>query len=965
MASNRFGLPPGWTAGRRPWALVAAALLSMALAAIAGFLLLRGGAPLSIEASYNGSELTLELSDGASITLPVGAAALGARVRISTIDPADLPDLPEFATGVWGAWDFDVEGGVLAPVTIRLPVSPADQSWVLARFKDGVWISAGFELVGDRAVAIVDSVERTALLKVICVAGTFPSFDPSCESFLLDGFTEGISALWKTFDPEPCPNPDSSIKVINDEGAELVHGCTTVQGDDTQLVVGNLRNFFVDIHPSAGSVDEISHSLSLPSCCGGISVVGGGTSSWSGEVSGEAPDIAGRLSFEAVTAQIAYFVLDLVPGLGGISDPALVSAVHHAVISAPTAREAEQTFERGDTLGGLSQIANILSDRGFVLDVSRAITQQLRERPNLLLRVGARLPLELIAEVFKLFDFAEVATTLRDIQRAFIEADGEPEGLVQFRRLQAAPPPPTPTLSVSAGWAHTCAVQAGGSVVCWGDNDEGQASPPGGEFTSVSAGWEHTCGIRTDRSVVCWGNDEEEQSSPPAGEFISVSAGRVHSCGVRANGSVECWGEDAPFNRTRSPEGAFISVSATQYHSCGVLQDGSVACWGYDQGERTTPPPDFFTSVSVGGNHSCGIRTDGSVACWGHNEEGQATPPPGTFVSVSASKEGHRTCGVRTDGSAICWGAGIPRGIISPEVRMPVSIQPEGRFSSISAGAQHVCGIKVGGNLACWGSNDRGPAVPPGVPLVSVSLGDRHECGLGADGSVACHGSDVFDFEQTNVPPGSFTSLSSGLKHNCAIKADGSLTCWGWNWDGQATAPAGTFVAIDLAWTHSCGLRESGEIECWGQIDRTPPSGPFTDFATSTNGDGCGLRPDGSAECWGEHVSEENGPPDETFTSVAVGWGHACGIRADGTVACWGSLNASGEASPPDGRFAAISLGNGHSCGLREGGEIECWGENGFGQAEAPDGTFTAISTHTYRTCAVREGGDSYVCWGE
>ena len=533
---------------------------------------------------------------------------------------------------------------------------------MLARFKDGVWISAGFELVGDRAVAIVDSVERTALLKVICVAGTFPSFDPSCESFLLDGFTEGISALWKTFDPEPCPNPDSSIKVINDEGAELVHGCTTVQGDDTQLVVGNLRNFFVDIHPSAGSVDEISHSLSLPSCCGGISVVGGGTSSWSGEVSGEAPDIAGRLSFEAVTAQIAYFVLDLVPGLGGISDPALVSAVHHAVISAPTAREAEQTFERGDTLGGLSQIANILSDRGFVLDVSRAITQQLRERPNLLLRVGARLPLELIAEVFKLFDFAEVATTLRDIQRAFIEADGEPEGLVQFRRLQAAPPPPTPTLSVSAGW-------------------------------------EHTCGIRTDRSVVCWGNDEEEQSSPPAGEFISVSAGRVHSCGVRANGSVECWGEDAPFNRTRSPEGAFISVSAAQYHSCGVLQDGSVACWGYDQGERTTPPSepsDRFTSVSVGGGHSCGIRTDGSVACWGNNDEGQATPPPGTFVSVSASPGGAARAGSEptawqcAGGPAFTSGSSVLKSVCQSPSSPTAGSVPSVRERSMSAASGQV-----------------------------------------------------------------------------------------------------------------------------------------------------------------------------------------------------------------------------------------------------------------------------------
>ena len=342
-------------------------------------------------------------------------------------------------------------------------------------------------------------------------------------------------------------------------------------------------------------------------------------------------------------------------------------------------------------------------------------------------------------------------------------------------------PPPAPTLAVSAGWAHTCAVEADGSVVCWGDDEKGQASPPDGEFLSVSAGWAHSCGIRTDRSVVCWGRNEEGQSSAPRGAFISVSAGRVHSCGVRLNGLVECWGEDQPFGRLTIPPNlfnSFSSVSATNYHSCGVRRIGTVACWGFGEGGRTMPPPDLFTSVSVGGNHSCGIRTDGSVACWGHNEEGQGTPPPGTFVSVSVSKEGLRTCGVRTDGSATCWGAGILVSIVLTDIAMPVPIQPDGPFSSISAGYQHVCGLKADGDVACWGTNGRGQAMPPGVSLVSVSPGDRHECGLRADGSVACYGYDFF--EQTNVPPGSFTSLSAGHSHNCAIKkADGSLTCWG------------------------------------------------------------------------------------------------------------------------------------------------------------------------------------------
>ena len=526
-----------------------------------------------------------------------------------------------------------------------------------------------------------------------------------------------------------------------------------------------------------------------------------------------------------------------------------------------------------------------------------------------------------------------------------------------------ATPAPTPTPSVSAGRFHTCAVEADGSVVCWGDDEEGQASPPGGEFLSISAGWAHTCGIRTDLSIVCWGLNDKNQASPPPGEFISVSAGREHTCGVMTNGSVECWGDNGPFNRTRSPDGAFISVSAADYHNCGVMQDGSVACWGWDQSQRTTSPlSGRFTSVTARGSHSCAIRTDGSVTCWGQNDKGQASAPPGTFTSISASVESDRTCGVRTDGSAVCWGAGLPHPAAHRNNYLPPSVQPDGEFSSISAGGQHICGLDIDGDVACWGRNARGQAVAPGVEFASVSPGWRHTCGLRTDGSLDCRGTNHL-FYQTAIPSGSFTALSVGNNHNCGLKADRSLTCWGQNDAGQATAPAGTFASVSLGNSHSCGLREDGEIECWGRVDHTPPEGPFTAFATGVTGYGCGLRSDGSVECWGEDLSGQFGPPAETFTSIEVGWGHACGIKTDGTVACWGP-DHNDRASPPDGVFVSIGLGFDHSCGLREDGEIDCWGSNRVGQTTAPDGSFTSIRSWMNINCAVRTDG-SYVCWGQ
>ena len=220
-------------------------------------------------------------------------------------------------------------------------------------------------------------------------------------------------------------------------------------------------------------------------------------------------------------------------------------------------------------------------------------------------------------------------------------------------------PTAAPTLaSVSAGIRHTCGVKTGGSVVCCGQNDEGQATPPAGPFSSASAGLGHTCGLKTDRSVACWGQNDEGQATPPAGSFFSVSAGLRHTCGVKTGGSVVCWGWNNVGQATPpavSPlVGSFAWVSAGYVHTCGQMTDRSVVCWGLNSDGQAKSPAGSFASVRAGVRHTCGVRTGGSVVCWGLNDEGQATPPAGPFSSVSGG--GGHTCGVEADGSVACWG---------------------------------------------------------------------------------------------------------------------------------------------------------------------------------------------------------------------------------------------------------------------------------------------------------------------
>jgi alpha-tubulin suppressor-like RCC1 family protein/uncharacterized protein YjdB len=127
-----------------------------------------------------------------------------------------------------------------------------------------------------------------------------------------------------------------------------------------------------------------------------------------------------------------------------------------------------------------------------------------------------------------------------------------------------------PVTQVVSGAVHACALNQAGEAYCWGDNLYGQlgngesgsgersltpiGAAPGRTFVRLEArGW-YTCGIEAGGSVACWGDNEDGQLGSGStalveptpvtvtgGAFDFMTAGYFHSLGIRGQ-TAYAWG---------------------------------------------------------------------------------------------------------------------------------------------------------------------------------------------------------------------------------------------------------------------------------------------------------------------------------------------------------------------------------------------------------------------------------------
>ena len=189
---------------------------------------------------------------------------------------------------------------------------------------------------------------------------------------------------------------------------------------------------------------------------------------------------------------------------------------------------------------------------------------------------------------------------------------------------------------VSTGHSHTCAVLDDGGVRCWGDDASGQigndtvteghtAVPMDvvglpAEALAVSLGFLHTCALLAGGEVMCWGENGRGQlgNGTGTGGSTPVAVTLTAAASTKASPSAS-------------------NLSSGENHSCVLLVDGRVDCWGAgDSGQLgngagddqplpvdVTGLPAGVTAVSCGLAHSCALFETGTVHCWGDNDAGQ------------------------------------------------------------------------------------------------------------------------------------------------------------------------------------------------------------------------------------------------------------------------------------------------------------------------------------------------------
>jgi len=200
----------------------------------------------------------------------------------------------------------------------------------------------------------------------------------------------------------------------------------------------------------------------------------------------------------------------------------------------------------------------------------------------------------------------------------------------------------TNAVQVAAGHTHCVALKGDGTVVSWGDLNNGLSNVPAGlKAVQVAASWRNSAAVAADGKVYVWGVDYDGQMPVPttATNARQVAVGWGHVLVLKQDGTVMGWGRNIDGERN-IPAGLtnVVQVGAQDTISWALKRDGGVAVWGRNSGGIQSVPGDLgFVTKLAGGDTMMAIGTNGNLRLWGSNIPGDRSIPAGISNVVAAS----------------------------------------------------------------------------------------------------------------------------------------------------------------------------------------------------------------------------------------------------------------------------------------------------------------------------------------
>jgi len=588
--------------------------------------------------------------------------------------------------------------------------------------------------------------------------------------------------------------------------------------------------------------------------------------------------------------------------------------------------------------------------------------------------------------------------------------------------------------AIAAGDYFTLALMADGKVMAWGSNYYGQlgngsytnssvpvaVTDPGGKITAIAAGWEHSIALMADGTVKTWGDNYygqlgngtyNERSTPTTvsginGIVTAIAAGDTHTVALLADGTMRTWGDNyygqlgngEDGNDSYTPvaviglAGTVIAIAAGDYHTLAIMADGTVKAWG-DNGSGQLGDGSYYsnslpeTVVGLGGTakhieagnyYTVALLVDGTVKAWGDNVSGQlgngtynisSTPVTVTgldsAVTSIASGDVH-TIVLLANGTVKTWGNNNLSQLGSgSSSNIPVTVTGlGGTATAVAAGSYHNVVLFADGTLKSWGYNVHGQlgngtntdsAVPVTVSgiegnVTAVTAGYAHTVVILDDGTIKSwgynsHGQLGNSTTTSSSTPvtvaglaGRVTALAAGENHTVALLEDGTLQAWGWNGYGQlgngtttnSSTPVtvvglgGRVIAIVAGKAHTIALLENGTVKAWG----------LNSYGELGNGTHANSSTPVTVTDMGY-----------TVTAIAARVDHSMALLGNGTIKSWGrnEFGQLGNGTTTDsstpvavtglgGTGTAITAGWGHSMARLADGTVNSWGRNNYGQ---------------------------------